>query len=235
VVACERCGAEVVPNAAQLEKYPGWAPRLCTSCWRAERDDARGTKQTVGSAAGASRGAGGGRSGAPRTSSASRSADELHITLEEVLSTYHAGPDSGVFTDGSASPNPGPGGWGAVYVVEGVIIAQQYGSDPATTNNRMELTALLHGVDLVPVGTPAVLHTDSKLCVDTLTTWAAGWERRGWTRKTGPIANLDLVRPLYEALTARPELQVAWVKAHIGQLWNEYADALATAWMRDQL
>ncbi len=155
--------------------------------------------------------------------------------MAKVLERYHDGPDSGVFTDGSAIPNPGPGGWGAVYVRDGEVIAEQHGYEPATTNNRMELRALQAAVELVPVGTPERIYTDSNLAVRTLTEWAAGWERRGWRRKTGPVENLDLVQPLYEQLRTRPELELVWIKAHAGNRWNEYADALATAWARDEL
>lgn len=136
-------------------------------------------------------------------------------------------PTSGVFTDGSSSPNPGPGGWAAVWVEDDRVVAEAHGTDPATTNNRMELTALLRALDLVPPGTPVTLYSDSDLCVRTVNEWAAGWERRGWRRKTGPVENLDLVRPLYEALRARPEVAVVWIKAHNGHRWNEYADRLA--------
>ncbi|MEX0869193.1 MAG: ribonuclease H [Nitriliruptoraceae bacterium] len=134
---------------------------------------------------------------------------------------------SGVFTDGSAIPNPGPGGWGAVYVVDDEIVDEAWGSAPNTTNNRMELTALLRGIELVPVGIAATLYSDSNLAVRTVNEWAPGWERRGWRRKTGPVENLDLVRALLEALRQRPELTVAWIKAHAGHRWNEHADRLA--------
>lgn len=154
-------------------------------------------------------------------------------TPGEVLERYDAGPDTGVFTDGAASPNPGPGGWGAVYVVDGDIQSEDRGHEPHTTNNRMELTALIRGMALVPEGTPATLYTDSRLCHRTVTEWAAGWERRGWKRRTGPISNLDLVKELYYGLRERPELTVAWIPAHAGYRWNEYADALATAYRRE--
>ena len=137
---------------------------------------------------------------------------------------------SGVFTDGSATPNPGPGGWGAVYVVDDRIVAEAHGADPDTTNNRMELTAIARGLELVPPGTPVTIHSDSELAVRSLTEWAAGWERRGWRRRTGPVENLDLVRPLYEALRARPEIRLEWVRAHVGERWNEYADRLAAGY-----
>lgn len=114
-----------------------------------------------------------------------------------------------------------------MYVVDGEIVADASGSEPHTTNNRMELIALLRGIELVPDGTPATLYSDSNLAVRTVNEWAAGWERRGWKRRTGPVENLDLVRPLYESLRRRPELRVEWIKAHAGHRWNEHADRLA--------
>lgn len=137
-------------------------------------------------------------------------------------------PQDGVFTDGSATPNPGRGGWAAVYVVSGTVVAETCGADPATTNNRMELTALLEGITLVPVGTSAVLHSDSQLAVRTVNEWAPAWEARGWKRARGPVENLDLVRSLVEGLRSRPELELRWIRAHVGHRWNEYADELAS-------
>ena len=141
-------------------------------------------------------------------------------------------PGSGVFTDGGASPNPGPGGWGAVYVVGGEIVAERHGHDPATTNNRMELTALIEGAALVPEGMAATVYSDSNLAVRTINEWAAGWEKRGWKRKTGPVENLDLVQKAYRVFKRRPELTLEWVKGHAGVTWNEYADALANRWRK---
>jgi ribonuclease HI len=137
-------------------------------------------------------------------------------------------PQDGVFTDGSATPNPGPGGWAAVRVAGGAVLGELTGSDPATTNNRMELTALLRAIELVPPGTAEVLYSDSQLAVRTVNEWAPAWEARGWRRARGPVENLDLVRPLVEALRARPELEVRWIRAHVGHRWNEYADRLAS-------
>jgi len=155
------------------------------------------------------------------------------LTTDEVLLEFSDGPDSGVFTDGGAVPNPGPGGWGAVYVVDGAIIAEASGHDPDTTNNRMELTAALEATRLVPDGVAATIYADSRLVVQTINEWAAGWERRGWKRKTGPVENLDLVKPLYAAFLSRPELSLEWIAAHSGYRWNEYADALASKWRID--
>jgi ribonuclease HI len=139
-------------------------------------------------------------------------------------------PQTGVFTDGGCVPNPGPGGWGAVYVVDGNIVAEQHGHDPETTNNRMELTALIEGSRLVPNGTAVTVYSDSNLAVRTINEWAAGWEARGWKRRTGPVENVDLVRQAYAVYRTRPELDVKWIKAHVGFTWNEYADRLANRW-----
>ncbi|MBS3939516.1 MAG: ribonuclease HI [Actinobacteria bacterium] len=210
--SCRSCGQSFTPSADLLARFPGWTPRECPRCY-----------------GGAKRG---GRGGGV---AASIRAGEQQLTLAQVLERYDAGPDDGVFTDGSASPNPGPGGWGAVYVVAGEVIGQDHGHEAHTTNNRMELTAVLHGVELVPTGTPAVVYSDSNLVVRTINEWAAGWAARGWRRKTGPVENLDLVQPLYERVSARPELELRWIRAHVGNRWNEYADALATAYARDRL
>ncbi len=157
------------------------------------------------------------------------------LTTDEVLARYSGGPQTGVFTDGGSVPNPGPGGWGAVYVVDGQIVEQARGYDPETTNNRMELTALINACDLVPDQVAVTVYSDSNLAVQSMNEWAKGWERRGWKRKTGPIKNLDLVQELYFKLQSRPELTLRWIRAHDGSLWNEYADSLANAWRRAEL
>lgn len=136
-------------------------------------------------------------------------------------------PQTGIFTDGSSVPNPGPGGWGAVHVVEGEVVAEASGSHPDTTNNRMELEALIAAADLAPEGEEVTVFTDSNLAVNTINQWAANWERNGWKRKSGPVENLDLVKRAYEAYRNRPELSLVWIKAHVGYTWNEYADELA--------
>lgn len=154
------------------------------------------------------------------------------LSPEEVLARYTSGPDTGVFTDGSCEGNPGPGGWGYVWVEGGHIRSEKYGSDPATTNNRMELTALIEAYRALPPDASIDVYSDSQLCVKTVTEWAAGWERRGWKRKTGPIANLELVKELYALAKRHPHVRLRWIRAHDGSRWNEYADALATNYMR---
>ncbi len=155
------------------------------------------------------------------------------LTPAEVLERFTEGPSDGVFTDGGAVPNPGPGGWGAVYVVGDEVVAERHGSDPDTTNNRMELTALIEGAALVPAGVPAVVYSDSRLSVRTITEWASGWKERGWKRKSGPVENLDLVKAAYAVYEKRPELSVEWIAGHSGLRWNEYADSLANEWRRE--
>ena len=156
--------------------------------------------------------------------------DEL-LSPDEVLRRYTGGPKSGVFTDGSCEGNPGPGGWGFVWVKNDEIVAEATGTDPATTNNRMELKALIEAYKKLPADAEVTIHSDSQLCVKTVNEWAAGWEKRGWRRKSGPIANLELVKELYALANAHPTVTLRWIRAHDGTRWNEYADALASAYM----
>jgi len=149
-------------------------------------------------------------------------------TPADVLLRYTDGPRSGVFTDGSCEGNPGPGGWAAVWVEDDAIVREQSGGDPATTNNRMELRAMIEGLRMLPADARTTLYSDSNLCVQTANEWAAGWERRGWRRKSGPIANLELVKELWRLVQERPHVEIRWIKAHDGSRWNEYADAVAT-------
>lgn len=218
-LVCERCGASFALPEQLRERYPTWRPRFCRACH--------------GRAAGPT---GAGSSPArPTGGRLRRGPVEENLALADVLERYTEGPTTGVFTDGSANPNPGPGGWGAVYVVDDEIVDQRYGHEPRTTNNRMELTALIHGCDLVPKRQPATIYTDSRLAYDTITKWAESWKRRGWKRKNGEISNLDLVKELYGRMTSRPELRLEWIPAHRGLRWNEYADSLSTAYVRQEL
>lgn len=153
----------------------------------------------------------------------------LRRALKEVLATLEAGPREGVFTDGACSGNPGPGGWAAVRVKDGELVARRFGRSPQTTNNRMELQALIAGYQLVGSDEALTLFSDSMLCVNTINTWAAAWERRGWRRKEGPVKNLDLVREAYRLARLHPRVELCWIKAHNGARWNEYVDILATA------
>ncbi|CAN5725270.1 hypothetical protein BH24ACT14_BH24ACT14_19490 [soil metagenome] len=217
---CATCGTTFSLSQKVLDRYPGWEPKQCRRC-----------RDASASGSGASGKAHPGRTRGYR----SATLVEENLTTAEVMAKYTEGPTDGVFTDGSAHPNPGEGGWGAVYVVGDTKIAERHGHEPKTTNNRMELTALTVGYDMVPHGTAATVYTDSKLCVDTITKWAKGWAARGWQRKGGEIANLDLVQELYARAQARPELRLQWIAAHSGSRWNEYADSLSTAFRRGEL
>lgn len=156
------------------------------------------------------------------------------LTPTQVLERFSGGPSTGVFTDGSCSGNPGPGGWGTVYVIEGNILAELHGSDPATTNNRMEFTAMIEGLKLLGPDEEMDLYSDSQLVVNTITQWAAGWAKRGWRRRDGEVKNLDLVQEAYALAQERPKAHIRWIRAHDGSLWNEYADALATTYLRER-
>lgn len=155
------------------------------------------------------------------------------ISPEEVLRRHRGGPRSGVFTDGSCEGNPGPGGWGVVWVEDDEIVHEAHGSDSSTTNNRMELRALIEAYRMLPADSDAKIYSDSQLCVKTINEWAAGWEARGWRRKSGPIANLELVQELWALAKAHPKTKLTWIAAHDGSRWNEYADALATTYLRE--
>lgn len=140
-----------------------------------------------------------------------------------------------MFTDGSCSGNPGPGGWGVVYVVNGEVVTQEHGAEAHTTNNRMEFTAMIHGLRMLGPAEEMDLYTDSQLVVNTLTQWAKGWERNGWKRRDGEVKNLDLVQEAYALVKERPAAHIRWIKAHDGSRWNEYADSLATAYLRAEV
>ena len=148
--------------------------------------------------------------------------------LEAILDRYTTGPRTGVFTDGSCDPNPGRGGWGFVWVEEDEIIQSDQGKDPDTTNNRMELKALIEAYKVLPEDGAFTVYSDSQLCVKTINEWAMGWEKRGWKRKTGSIKNLELVQELYALAGRHPHVELRWIKAHDGSRWNEYVDALAS-------
>ena len=211
---CKICQVEFQVSQAALDKYPGWKPRYCR--------EHSPKKKTARPAAKPGR----------RARKRGRTRTEENLTLAAVLEKYSKGPDTGVFTDGSANPNPGPGGWGMVWVEDGEIRSEKHGHEARTTNNRMELTALIEAYRALPEDARVTVHSDSRLCIDTITKWAPGWERKGWKRKGEPLKNLDLVKELLALYRAHPHCRLVWIAAHNGDRWNEYADSLATAWMR---
>ena len=217
---CQVCHSPFEVPQAVLDKYPGWQPKYCRQHSPKKRTGARTARGAAGRGGGKDRG---------------RSLREENLTLAEVLAKYEDGAGSGVFTDGSAVPNPGPGGWGVVWVEDGRIVRQAHGHEPDTTNNRMELRALIEAFTMLPEDAGVDVLSDSELCVNTITRWAPAWERAGWKRKAGPIKNLELVRELLALYRAHPGCRLRWTAAHAGNRWNEYADSLATAWMRSTL
>jgi ribonuclease HI len=132
-----------------------------------------------------------------------------------------------IWTDGGCKPNPGPGGWGAILRFRGSE-RELSGGEPATTNNRMELTAAAEALAALTRPCRVVLHTDSEYVRNGVTRWHAGWVRRNWRNAAGdPVANLDLWRVLLAA-AARHEVEWRWVRGHGGDPMNERADRLAT-------
>lgn len=214
---CRDCASVFSLPEAVLAKYPGWSPKQCMAC----RDKAKAAKDPARPARNA-------------TARPSVTATE-NLTLAQVLERFDGGPQDGVFTDGGCRPNPGAGGWGVVWVRAGEIVAQRHGQEPDTTNNRMELTALIEALRLLPADEATTVHSDSELVVKTVNEWARSWEKNGWKRKTGAIANLDLVQQLWALVKERPNVRVEWIAAHDGSRWNEYADSLSCAFARAEL
>lgn len=120
------------------------------------------------------------------------------------------------YTDGSASPNPGPGGFAVIRDLQPWILGSEDGD---TTNIRMEGKALIAALKDAN-GAPCVIYSDSEFWINVVTKWAPGWEKRGWTKKSGDIKNLDIVRELYE-LYSNSQADLRWVRGHEGDEGNE--------------
>ena len=131
-----------------------------------------------------------------------------------------------IYTDGACKGNPGPGGWGAL-LRHGGREKELFGGEPMTTNNRMELLAVIRALEALTRSVEAVVHTDSQYVQKGIEEWIHGWKRRGWmTADRKPVKNADLWREL-DALAAQHRLQWRWVRGHSGHDGNERADALA--------
>ena len=131
-------------------------------------------------------------------------------------------------TDGACRGNPGPGGWGVVLRYRGNLKTLQ-GFDPETTNNRMELTAVIEGLRALTRSCDIELHTDSRYVMQGVNDWLENWKRNGWrTAAKKPVKNIDLWQQLDEEV-ARHQIDWHWVKGHSGVEDNEIADQLANA------
>ncbi|MEC5386335.1 ribonuclease HI [Uliginosibacterium sp. H3] len=131
-----------------------------------------------------------------------------------------------IFTDGACSGNPGPGGWGAI-LRSGDVEKELWGGEPQTTNNRMEMMAVIRGLRALKRPVSARVYTDSQYVQKGITEWIQGWKKRGWkTADKQPVKNEDLWRQLDE-LAAGHKVEWLWVKGHAGHPENERADALA--------
>ena len=131
-----------------------------------------------------------------------------------------------IYTDGACSGNPGPGGWGAVlrYADSEKEIS---GGEAQTTNNRMEMMAVIEGLRAIKTHCLVHVHTDSKYVMQGATEWIKGWKMRGWkTADKKPVKNVDLWQALEDQL-ARHDVHWHWVKGHSGHPENERADQLA--------
>ena len=134
--------------------------------------------------------------------------------------------DIEIFTDGACSGNPGPGGWGAI-LRQGAHEKELSGGEKATTNNRMELTAVIEGLKALKKPSAVTIHTDSRYVMDGAEKWLKGWKIKGWkTADWKPVKNEDLWRAL-DAEMLRHTIKWKWVRGHTGHVENERADALA--------
>jgi len=133
------------------------------------------------------------------------------------------------YTDGSASPNPGPGGFAVILEDKPVVLGTEPEgsgvSSKQTTNIRMEGFAIFNALKHSQ-GNPCAIYTDSEFWINVITKWAPGWEAKGWKKSGGPIKNLDIVQAVYP-LYKRSDAKLTWVRGHDGDRGNELADEWA--------
>lgn len=135
-----------------------------------------------------------------------------------------------IFTDGACEPNPGVGGWAVVVFRDGAEIETRSGGDSHSTNNVMEMTAVLVALEYAALAkldpTQVTIHSDSMYCVKGCNEWRHKWKKSGWKRGEKPLANCGLWKAIAEAHDAFP-CKISWVRGHSGILGNERADELA--------
>jgi len=131
-----------------------------------------------------------------------------------------------MWTDGACKGNPGIGGWGAL-LRSGEHTKELYGGETVTTNNRMELTAVVEALRALKRPSTVVIHVDSSYVMNGMRTWIAGWKSNGWTTAAKkPVKNVDLWQAL-DAEVTKHDVRWVWVKGHAGDPGNERADELA--------
>ncbi|MSS76651.1 MAG: ribonuclease HI [Methyloglobulus sp.] len=131
-----------------------------------------------------------------------------------------------IYTDGACRGNPGPGGWGVILSYKGNA-KELYGGEPETTNNRMELTAVINALETLTKPCAVQINSDSKYVLQGITEWMDNWKKRGWkTASKSPVKNEDLWRRL-DAARLPHNIEWLWVKGHSGNSGNDRADQLA--------
>ena len=139
-----------------------------------------------------------------------------------------------IYTDGACKGNPGPGGWGALLIYEG-IKKELYGFEPETTNNIMELTAVIESLKSIKRKHPIIITTDSNYVKDGITDWIESWKTNNWrTANKKPVKNKELWMEL-DTLSKQYDITWEWVKGHSGHLQNERADYLANKAIEENL
>ena len=138
-----------------------------------------------------------------------------------------------LYTDGACKGNPGPGGWGVVIIKNGMPVDEIYGGELNTTNNRMELLAVIHGLNKVEEGDTVRVNTDSMYVKNGITSWINKWVENGWkTAAKKDVANKDLWVKLHNIVEVR-KVTWNWVRGHSGDAGNERADFLANKGVSD--
>ncbi len=139
-----------------------------------------------------------------------------------------------IWTDGACKGNPGPGGWGVILKM-GAVEKTLHGGEPLTTNNRMEMLAVIEALGALKRPCKVLLHVDSQYVMKGMTEWIHGWKQRGWrTADKKPVKNADLWVRMDEEV-ARHTITWKWVKGHAGDPGNERADLLANRGVEEAL